>query len=52
MKVNTPKDIAERMADQIGIYGEDRCYFVADLVEEIRDAVRNEEKLQYAGIPV
>ncbi len=50
MKIDTPQDIAERVADWIGVYGEDRCDFVAGLTTEIRESVHNEDKLTRVGI--
>ena len=51
--IETPTDLAETIADQLGIYGahEDsevvtcRVCFVPELVKRIRDSVENEKRV-------
>ena len=52
MNVDTPHDIASEMADKLGIYGEERCWFEAELADRIRGAVHNEDRLKASGVSV
>uniref|UniRef100_A0A6M3M984 Uncharacterized protein n=1 Tax=viral metagenome TaxID=1070528 RepID=A0A6M3M984_9ZZZZ len=45
VEIETCDDIADEMADKLGIYGEDRSFFVGDLSVRMREAVKNEKKL-------
>lgn len=38
-------DIAEELADKLGIYGEERSYWTADFKRRVRAAVALEHKL-------
>jgi hypothetical protein len=44
IKIETVYDIVDEIADRLGIYGEKRSFFAADLEVRIKDAVANEEK--------
>jgi hypothetical protein len=58
MNVETPEELAERVADWLGIYGccdQEKCkddstccrtQFVPDFADRVRDAVHNEAVLQ------
>jgi len=45
VEIETFDDIADEIADKIGIYGEDRSFFVADLTVRMREASKNEKML-------
>lgn len=45
VEVETLADIADEMADEIGVYGERRSFFVADLTVRMREAYINEQIL-------
>lgn len=46
MAIETLDDIAEEMADRIGIYSEPRCHFVPELKDRVRAAVAVERTLE------
>ena len=48
VEIETVDDIADEIADKLGIYNEEdseRSFFVADLTVRIREAVKNEKML-------
>ena len=45
VEIEVLDDIADEMADKIGIYDEDRSFFVADLTVRMRQAYKNEKML-------
>jgi len=45
VEIETCDDIADDMADKIGIYGENRSFFVGNLSARMREAVDNEKML-------
>ena len=47
VEIETCDDIADEMADKLGIYGEDRSFFVGDFSVRMRDAVANEKMLYF-----
>lgn len=50
-KIDTPDDVADDMADRIGIYGANRSIFVADLTVRIQESVANENQLHGKKTP-
>jgi hypothetical protein len=38
-------DIAEDLADKLGIYGEERSYWVSEFMQRVRRAIEVEKKL-------
>lgn len=48
MAIETLDDIAEEMADRIGIYSEPRCHFVPEFKDRVRAAVAVERALEAA----
>lgn len=51
MVIEMPVDIAEEIADKIGVYGEERCLFISNLSERIR-AATDSERLIYPLITI
>lgn len=45
VEIETFSDIAEEMADLIGIYGEERSFFTGELADRMRTASKNEKLL-------
>ena len=48
VEIETLDDIADEIADKLGIYNEkysERSFFVADLIVRMKKAIRNEEML-------
>jgi len=45
VEIEVLDDIADEMADKIGIYGEDRSFFVGELTIRMRKAYENERML-------
>lgn len=42
VEVETLDDIADEIADKLGIYGKNRSFFVGDLASRMRKAIENE----------
>lgn len=51
MAIETLDDIAEEMADRIGIYSQPRSEFVSEFKERVRDAVGVERALSQGEKP-
>lgn len=45
VEVEVLDDIADEMADKLGIYGKDRSFFVGELSARMRSAYENEKML-------
>jgi len=45
VNLETCDEIADEIADKLGIYNEERSFFVGDLSVRMREAVKNEKKL-------
>lgn len=41
--IEMPSDLADALADMLGLYDESRSLWVADMAERIRKSVANEE---------